>query len=180
MVGTAPEVVGESVLASACAELVVGRLVVGTAVVVTGGVDGSSGVELAGGSGMPWHCSSVSPAHGSEVVDGAGGASRGAVSWSSIHGSAERAVPFPSTEPHDLFVMAFGLSGSPKRGAASGSQVRATGSGARAATGATGRADILVGNGIDDGATRGGRKRGGGALHAPIASISPDNAAATA
>ncbi|MEV0697595.1 hypothetical protein AB0I53_06705 [Saccharopolyspora sp. NPDC050389] len=114
------------------------------------------------------------------MVGGVGGSTRVAVNWSSIHGSEERALPFPSTEPHALFVMAFGLFGSSKRGAASGSQVRATTSGARAATGATSRADILLGNGIDDGATRGGRKRGGGALHAPIASISPDNAAATA
>ncbi|MEV0049567.1 hypothetical protein AB0H34_03605 [Saccharopolyspora shandongensis] len=114
------------------------------------------------------------------MIDGAGGASRVAASWSSIHGSAERALPFPSTEPHALFVMVFGLFGSSKRGAAYGSHVRATGSGSRAAAGATGRAAIFLGNGIEDGATRGGSKRGGGALHAPIASIRPDNAAATA
>ncbi|MEV0697594.1 hypothetical protein AB0I53_06700 [Saccharopolyspora sp. NPDC050389] len=50
------EVVGEPVLASAGAELVGGGLV-GAVLAVTGGLDGSSGVELAGGSGMPWHCS---------------------------------------------------------------------------------------------------------------------------
>ncbi|PKW15244.1 hypothetical protein A8926_2936 [Saccharopolyspora spinosa] len=78
--------------------------------------------------------------------------------------------------------MAFGLSGSSNRGAASGSQVRPTGFGLRSATGdgSGTKDDIFLGNGLTNGATGGGSNFGGAVLQAPIANIRPGNAATTA